>query len=284
MSRTRRNLLVAITTASTLLLVAGISPAQRGPAGDGSRKKVLVELFTSQGCDMCPAAEQLIEQLPRLGFSRDRVIPLAFHVDYFNKPWKDPFSDRQFSAREWQYSILYNQANKVGKEDYLYFTPMLMVDGRYPMLGSDREKAKKAISQALATRPGVSLALDLRDGSEPRTKSLQVTLSKPSAELAGRAVLVGAALYEDPVVTRVDSGENAGKTLTEHYAVRRLQVRSVEIPRSTPSRVTFEFTLDDGWNPEGCGLVVYVQDEQTGRMHQAESRPWQTAPLITTRP
>ena len=94
---------------------------------------------------MCPAAEELLDQLTK---QYDRVVPIAFHVNYFDKPWKDPFSSPLFSSRQWQYSTLYNKENKVGKEDYLYFTPMMMVDGRYPMLGSDRKKAEQAIRMA----------------------------------------------------------------------------------------------------------------------------------------
>src|SRR4051794_40106184 len=63
---------------------------------DGPRRMVLVELFTSQGCDMCPAAEEVLGALAE----RDRrVVPIAFHVDYFNRPWKDVFSDPLYSRR-----------------------------------------------------------------------------------------------------------------------------------------------------------------------------------------
>ena len=44
--------------------------------------------------------------------------------------------------------------NSVLKRDDLYFTPMMMVDGRHPMLGSNRPAAVKAIKEALATSPG----------------------------------------------------------------------------------------------------------------------------------
>ena len=50
---------------------------------------VLVDLYTSQGCDMCPTAEEVLGALAE----RDsKIVPIAFHVDYFNDPWKDVFS------------------------------------------------------------------------------------------------------------------------------------------------------------------------------------------------
>jgi hypothetical protein len=80
----------------------------------------------------------LLGQLAALGYGPDRIVPLAFHVDYFNDPWKDRFSDRRFSARQWAY-------NGALKRKDLYFTPMLMIDGRFPMLGSDRKAARAAL-------------------------------------------------------------------------------------------------------------------------------------------
>lgn len=281
----RRNVLASVTVVLVIVLTSGLTSAQRGPSGaDSNSKKVLVELFTSQGCNMCPAAEALVARLPELGFERDRVIPLAFHVDYFDTPWKDPFSDRQFSAREWEYSTLYDKANKVGKKDYLYFTPMLMVDGRYPMLGSDQAKAQKAIAKALAARPGVLLDLDWEPGESDRKKLLEVTLTRPASELVGRETLVGVAIYEDPLTTQVASGENAGETLTEHFVVRKLDVQATKLQRAAPNALRFAVELAEGWNPERCGVVAYAQDAATGRVHQAESHAWQpTAPTQTAR-
>ncbi len=65
----------------------------------------------------------MLGQLPELGYGPDRVVPLAFHVDYFNDPWKDPFSDPQFSRREAEYSRIYHGINKNTKPDVLYLTP-----------------------------------------------------------------------------------------------------------------------------------------------------------------
>src|SRR5262245_56785390 len=120
---------VLACVASAVVLGTGFSGAKgQGENPRGPKKVALVELFVSQGCDMCPSAEQLIGRLRTLGYGPERVVPLVFHGDYFNDPWVDPFSDPQFSQREAEYSRLYDRANGLGKPDYLYFTPMLMVD------------------------------------------------------------------------------------------------------------------------------------------------------------
>ncbi len=228
---------------------------------------------------MCPAAEQLLGQLAEM-YGPDRVVPIAFHVDYFNEPWEDPFSQKLFSQREYQYSLIYAKGNRIKDPNYLYLTPMLMVDGRYPMLGSDRPKANQAIKQALAAKPGVVLGLALQEGPDDRHKTLEVTLSQPSSGATGKNVLVGVAISEDPVTTKVKAGENGGKTLTGRYAARRLDVKVARLERSKPTILTFPIEIEPNWEIAKCGLAVYAQEESSGRILQASSVKWSGEPKV----
>ncbi|RXJ71770.1 hypothetical protein CS022_19580 [Veronia nyctiphanis] len=61
----------------------------------------IVELFTSEGCSSCPSAEKKLNTLKEREELWTKVIPLAFHVDYWNYiGWKDRFSKREFSDRQ----------------------------------------------------------------------------------------------------------------------------------------------------------------------------------------
>ena len=233
-----------------------------------STRKVLVELYTSQGCNSCPPASDLMGKFPALGFGPNRVIPLNFHVDYFNTPWEDPYSEPSYSDREQSY-------NHVMKRTDLYFTPMMMVDGRYPFLGSNRDQAVAAIRKAKTTAPGVNLDLDL-DGLGAR-RTVTVKLAARTAEVAGRDLLVVVALTQDQVTTRVPSGENAGKTLVEHHVVRRLDHKFTKLDRTEAKTLTFTLTLPAGADPASVQVVAFAQDRANGQVHQAESVPW--APL-----
>ena len=84
-------------------------------------KRVLVELYTSQGCNSCPLASDLFGKLLELGDSADRIVPLNFHVDYINQPWPDPYSDASYTRRQRDY-------NSVQHRDDLQFTPLLTRD------------------------------------------------------------------------------------------------------------------------------------------------------------
>jgi hypothetical protein len=213
----------------------------------------------------------------------ERVIPLAFHVDYFNDPWKDPFSDPAYSRREAQYSLIYNRQRKLNKPDYLYFTPMVMVDGRTPLLGSGGEapgKARAAIRQALRDAPDVALAVAWREGGGPRRKDADITVRPRTARAEGREVLVGVATYEDRIATNVESGELRGKTYVGRYVVRRFEIRTATATRSRPAELGVPVELGEGWDAKRCGVVVFAQDEATGRIFQAARLPWDEAPAV----
>ena len=48
---------------------------------------MVVELFTSQGCNSCPPADAYLGELAQ----RPDLLALAFHVDYWNYiGWTDP--------------------------------------------------------------------------------------------------------------------------------------------------------------------------------------------------
>jgi hypothetical protein len=126
------------------------------------------------------------------------------------------------------------------RDDLLQFTSLLMVDGRQPLLGSDRAKVVAAIQQALKNPPEVALDFNL-DGTGNR-KTVWMKIAVRSPEVAGRELLIGVALTEDPVTTKVLRGENAGLTLVEHHVVRRLEYRAYAARRVFPSAVEGAFT------------------------------------------
>jgi hypothetical protein len=212
----------------------------------------------------------LLGRLESLGYGPDRIVPIAFHVDYFNDPWKDVFSDPMHSRREMAYNEVQNRKD-------LYFTPMMMVDGRVPMLGSNRPAALAALKQVLREKPGAVIDATLQ-GEDPKSsrKTLTLKVAPLQREVVGRELLIGVALFESPVTTDVLSGENAGKRLVEHFAVRKFVYQSAtfEESGSKTRTVTFSLDLPADAKAERCGVAVFVQDWKSGVVYQADSVPW----------
>src|SRR5258708_11066321 len=90
---------VAASAAAVAFAARAADPACS--AYSGPRTTALVELYTSEGCDSCPAADHWLSSLFGQGFRPDQVVPLALHVDYWDYiGWKDPFAKGEFSVRQ----------------------------------------------------------------------------------------------------------------------------------------------------------------------------------------
>jgi hypothetical protein len=160
---------------------------------------VVVELFTSQGCSSCPPADAFLTDLAH---TRADVLPLAFHVTYWDYlGWKDPYSLDAATARQHDY------ARQIGKDGV--YTPQMVVDGTTGFVGSERSAGLAAISSAARKTVPITLA---RDG-----QNLLVAIGAGSGQ--ARVLLVG---FDRTHQTPIGRGENGGRTLTESNIVRSL--------------------------------------------------------------
>src|SRR5207302_1106869 len=128
-----------------------------------------------------------------------RVVPIAFHVDYFNEPWKDVFSDALYSQRQMTYNHLYTKPKNA--EYGLYYTPMLMIDGEQSVNGRDRAAAEAAIRKALAKKPAVGLDVALAVGSNGLSGTATIKVTSRTARAEKSPLLMCGVLREDGVVT-----------------------------------------------------------------------------------
>ena len=118
----------------------------------------------------------------------------------------------------------------------------------------------------------VALDLDL-DGTEIR-KTVSVRIAARSPEVAGRELLIGMALTEDPVTTKILGGENAGLTLVEHHVVRRLDHKFLKLDRTGPRTLAFPIELPSGRDGTHFRVTVFAQDRANGKVYQANDVPW----------
>ena len=252
-------------------LLTGVAQA---PAPPEAERLVLVELFTSQGCNLCPEAEQL---LGTLAGRNPRVVAIAFHVDYFNDPWQDPYSDRLHSERQMAYHNVYPKPKP--PQHGLYYTPMLMIDGAYSVNGRDRPGAEAAIRRELRRKPAVALRASLQIQESPAAGELQVRVASRSPLAEGRRLLIGAVLRDDGLTNRVLSGENANQTLVARFPARKTLLDYLTLEGPAEQSLRFTFPLDPAWTTNRLRVAVFAQDDQSGLIHQTLDLPWRpTAP------
>ncbi|MEO5925265.1 MAG: DUF1223 domain-containing protein [Bryobacteraceae bacterium] len=204
---------------------------------------VVVELFTSEGCSSCPAADAILARLDREG-----VIIMGEHVDYWdNLGWKDRFSSPLFSSRQQDYGT----AMKNGT----IYTPQAVINGEKEVLGSDARAIDAAIRDASRRIPAeVQFKL-----SGEQNVSIQVGKLPPNSHKAD--VLL--AVTETALETNVASGENGGHKL-RHAAVVRSLSRLAELDPKKPGEYVAEarLNLNPEWNRANLKLVLLVQDRE----------------------
>jgi len=203
----------------------------------------IIELFTSQGCYSCPAADELIGKIDR---ERNDVLGLEFHVDYWNLlhygsagTWEDPYSKPEYTFRQRKY----NNPNVTAIDQYTgVYTPQAVINGRYGVLGSD----PKAIGRGLA----ISESLPVSVAVERKDKQLSVSVAGET-DSGAQVYLVK---YLKETETHVTGGENNAKTMKNYNVVTDMQLLG-SVQREG-GRFQLNFDQADG---EGC--VVLVQPE-----------------------
>ncbi|HWJ54729.1 MAG TPA: DUF1223 domain-containing protein [Vicinamibacterales bacterium] len=234
----------------TLVWIAGMTTASGGAApADLQPAQVVVELFTSQGCSSCPPADALWRRLEEEPALRGRVVPLAFHVDYWDSlGWKDPFSNAAWSARQNDYARAFGS-------DRIY-TPQAVIGGRSECVGSDEDEVLAHV-EAATHRPLGRLAVRRIDAA-----SLAVTAVPPDSARRPLEVLV--AVFEREHTTAVERGENGGRKLQNAVIVRSLEPAFTLAPSAPPAAEHIvPLRLDPAWTGLRLGVAVFLQDPKT---------------------
>ncbi len=203
--------------------------------------KVVLELFTSQGCSSCPSADAYLGELAA---TRDDVVALSFHVDYWNYiGWEDRFATEETTTRQRDYGRALGIA-------YIY-TPQLVIDGKRHVVGSNKGAVKKAIAVSKKTKAKrVPVALSANSSG-----SLTVRIGESSGYHG--AATIWLISVDRKHTTSVDAGENRGRTLVNHNVVRDFR----SIGRWTGKAMTLQLGPDELASTaqgmgDGCAVLV----------------------------
>ena len=225
-----------------------------------ARPAVLVELFTSQGCSSCPAADRLLSRLAEVSSSDIAVVPLAFHVDYWNYlGWSDPFSSSDWSDRQRSY------ARRL--ESRGVYTPQLVVNGRWDAVGSNEPDVTALIERARRDGEGGWVEIEAHLTADDR---IDIGLSARVSPGSPDKLSLWVAVVESGFETPVRSGENARKALRNDYVVRRM-LPAFELDANGGGEGSIRVNPDPAWVRRNLSFAAFVQDRATLRVHAAAS-------------
>jgi hypothetical protein len=237
-----------LTLSAAVLVTGSAASTQQHPPATGNGFAVL-ELFTSEGCSSCPPADAVIARVQQEAANKP-VYVLAYHVDYWDRlGWKDKFSDARYSARQRRYSEL------LGSQVY---TPQLVVNGRSEYIGSNETAVNNAVKSALDQAPAAALNIQGQVQAARLHLSYQVTGSTPNSRLL-------IAVVQKHAISKVQRGENGGRTLSHVQIVRGLH--TIDLPHGKEGAQ--QISLPSGFNAQDWEIIGLVQNGETGAIDAA---------------
>ena len=198
-----RTVLAGVGLALALALIGHANAGQ--PQGS---HPVVIELFTSQGCSDCPAADRIVAELA----SRKDVLALSLPITYWDMlGWKDTFATEANTYRQKSYAKTMSRSG--------IYTPQIVIDGKIDVIGNQRDRVMSAISNRstqIATEHPINLALAIASGRvEIAIPAAARTKDKPLATIWVMRTLSHASV-------NVQQGENKNHQLAYANLVREL--------------------------------------------------------------
>ncbi len=185
-----------------MVFLAGIFSAG---AAEVKTPRGVVELFTSQGCSSCPAADKIIGKFAK----DDEILGLSWHVNYWDYlGWKDKFATKETTDRQYRYA-------KALQEPQVY-TPQAIVNGRSHLVGSREAKIIDRVEAYEDTEYGLAVPIH----TEFTGNSMKVSV--PAHDLAEDTTL-WMIYFNKSHSVKISHGENGGKTLTYSNVVHDMQ-------------------------------------------------------------
>jgi len=191
--------LAAFALAVLMLPRAGLAGQTEKPLG-------VVELFTSQGCNSCPAADEFFAELA----GRDDVVALSYHVDYWDYlGWKDTLSRKENTERQYDYMRAFG-----GRSVY---TPQAVINGRTHVNGANRGEVNGTLGRLQKLGDGLRVPITVS-----RTSDRVIIDAGDAGDMTGDAHVI-IVYFDAPQAIKIGKGENSGRRMTYWNAVTGIQ-------------------------------------------------------------
>lgn len=255
---------LTLLSASTIVSPVRTGSTQTLPA-NSTRKPVVIELFTSEGCSSCPPADSLLQKLEQQQpVAGAEIIALEEHVDYWNHDgWIDPYSSAEWTQRQVNYGSVFKN------EPY---TPELIIDGQSNFVGNNAQEAVLEIEKAAhAEKADITISPEPADSKG--SHHFNVSVGKLMQSTVGDVAEVWLAVTENGLHSSVSKGENAGRQLTHIATLHSL--KKIGVANSNGSPASFQTStavkFNPNWNPEEIRVTVFLQEKKSRKIIGAAS-------------
>jgi hypothetical protein len=257
--------------ALAFLFLSGVS------ALAGTGRPVVVEFYTSQGCNTCLAANQLANKLAQ----KPGVLALSFSVTYWDMfGWKDTLASEDNTKRQKSYASALHRGG--------VYTPQIIIDGWRDVPATKPDAVGSALETALSGRediaqvdngaaaakkdvpakpsPAWSVGVDI----SRTTDGLHVAIARAPEKKRPDATVWLFRLRSSAVV-KITGGESAGQTVSYRNVVTGIQnlgnwrgeARMIDIPHPTGKTASYDsvaVVVQQG----GFGRVIGAAYQQGG--------------------
>jgi hypothetical protein len=207
----------------SIVSVLACAPQCPAMAQQPSATPSVIELFTSQGCSVCPPADALLKSYAE----RSDVVALSLPVDYWDYlGWPDTLASAKFTGRQRAYAK--------ARGDGEIYTPQVVVNGVAHVVGARRGDIDRAIERTSMTLAATKVPLRMWTDNETVTIETGAA-TDPRASFAGTVWL---AVVQPRADVEIRHGENRGKKLTYYNVVRELT--AVGMWSGQPTRIQLQ--------------------------------------------
>lgn len=229
------------------------------------RAMYVVEVFTSQGCNSCPPADEAVSILYAEAQERGLDLHvLAWHVDYWDYlGWRDPYGSAVSTRRQRDY------AQRMRRRTV--YTPQVLVNGHAEPSNPYRADSITAALQTAGRSQHTDIKLNARAHAlNDRRVEVAYTQPRPAASTSflGSGYEIGVLVVESGITTQPTRGENRGRQLENNHVVR---ASAFERLRNS-GIVTLDLPSD--LRRSKSNVVVIVQDRQTRHIVFVQAVSW----------
>ncbi|MCV3211760.1 thioredoxin family protein [Mesorhizobium sp. YC-39] len=196
--------LAAFALAFSMLAGTGFAGEIDRPQTD--RPLGVVELFTSQGCNSCPPADEFFTELA----AKQDIVALAYHVNYWDYlGWQDTLSSKENTERQYDYMRAFGSRS--------VYTPQAVINGRSHVNGANRREVDGALARMEKSGEGMRVGIKVSRTSD------RVMIDAGDAGTGPSDAHVVIVYFDPPQTVTIAKGENIGRSMTYWNAVSGIQ-------------------------------------------------------------